>query len=288
MTDRHPDPVAEGFAQAGERIVQVVSLSAAAYQLAVSQRARALQARAAKDRAVQETMERRLRAAAAEARVRYAPANDRRWLGQAGLVQVAEAWGAAVRYAAEHPAARSALDRCEERLRALHPHAMGHFDRACAAGLGRYDAMMKAAPFFARNPRVHEEPWSPRPTLNPGTGTRWAFADHGPTREDFHAARRSTRAREIAERLSTEQPTQPAANDLRTLLNARTNLTHSEINNAVAATRPAPAERDPAAIAADAFPTDVKTALAKGTTPATRTGTRNANRPDARPAKERR
>jgi len=58
------------------------------------------------------------------------------------------------------------MDRCEARLRELHPYAMAAYDRMRGEGAGQFDAMRDALPLFARAP--HARPGGPsrqRPVL---------------------------------------------------------------------------------------------------------------------------
>jgi hypothetical protein len=154
MTDNHPEPITEGFAQSGQRLVQVISLAAISRQAHVRRRQRLQDARAARDAAEENRIANEMRAAFAEARSRWAPAHDREWLRQADLLQVARAWAAALPYAGTSPAAAAAIGKCEQRLRELHPHAMEHYDRFRATGLSAEEAMRDAATFFTRDPKV--------------------------------------------------------------------------------------------------------------------------------------
>ncbi len=89
----------------------------------------------------------------------WAPAHDARWLGQADLLQTARVWGAAAAYADADPAAGSAVRKCEERLRVLHPYAMAWYDRLRSEGAGAVKAMRQAVPLFGRAP--HARPGDP-------------------------------------------------------------------------------------------------------------------------------
>ncbi|MBB5136192.1 hypothetical protein HNP84_005936 [Thermocatellispora tengchongensis] len=71
-----------------------------------------------------------------------------------GIVEVARVWGAAVPYMDDDLSAATAVRLTEQRLRQLHPHAMEHYDRLRATGLDHTRAMLRAAPFFTRDPNV--------------------------------------------------------------------------------------------------------------------------------------
>jgi hypothetical protein len=68
------------------------------------------------------------------------------------------------------PAAATAMRKCEERLRNLHPYAMARYDRLRAEGLGPAEAMQEAAPLFARPPRAHDASATPRSMVTAGEG----------------------------------------------------------------------------------------------------------------------
>jgi hypothetical protein len=110
--------------------------------------------REARDERARQAAEKESKAAFDEARSLWAPAHDRDWLARADLLQTARAWSAAVPYAEDDTAARSAMRKCEQRLRDLHPHGMDHYDRLRDSGHAPEDAMREAAPFFARDPNV--------------------------------------------------------------------------------------------------------------------------------------
>ena len=126
--------------------------------------------------------------------------------------QTARAWGAATPYADRavpwyEPAAATAMRKCEERLRDLHPHAMARYDRLRADGMGPADAMREAAPLFTRPPRVHDAPFTPRPPLDAETPVR-VTVEHGPGRAGFdaHAAAQAQerRGRQIIDALQEQ------------------------------------------------------------------------------------
>jgi hypothetical protein len=114
-----------------------------------------------------------MRAGQQAGRAGWAPALDPAWLREATLLQVARAWSAAVPYSDRavpwyEPAAATAMRKCEERLRDLHPYAMGRYDRLRADGLGPAEAMQEAAPLLARPPRARDSSSTPRPMLTAG------------------------------------------------------------------------------------------------------------------------
>ena len=119
--------------------------------------------------------------------------HDRRWLAKAGLIEAARAWSAAAAYADADPDAATALGRCEDRLRHLHPYAMAWYDRLRSQGAGRFDAMRDAMPLFGRAP--HARPSSPG-TVRPGlaVGRPSAGASSGQPGTDWEASVRVTPA----------------------------------------------------------------------------------------------
>ncbi|MDL4774269.1 hypothetical protein [Actinomadura xylanilytica] len=153
-TEYHPDPITEGFSHSGQRLVQLVALAAAGQQGYSRYKDRLRAAQDAREAEAERAAARDLKAAFDEARSHRAPAHDRRWLREANLPHVAQAWGAAVPYAADNASAASAVRKCEERLRDLHPHAMSHYDRFRDQGQTPLDAMGNAAPYFTRDPNV--------------------------------------------------------------------------------------------------------------------------------------
>jgi hypothetical protein len=171
----HADPIGEAFGRSSQKAAQFVSIVGAAYEIAARRRA----IRAARDAARTEqqlrTVQEQERAARAETRSQWAPAFDARWQAQADLLQAGRVWGAAAPYAGTDPEAASALRRAEERLRALHPYAMGRYDRLRFDGAGPLEAMREAVHLFAREP--HARPGHPagvRPGIEvgvPGAGS---------------------------------------------------------------------------------------------------------------------
>ncbi|MFI6515576.1 hypothetical protein ACIBF1_08460 [Spirillospora sp. NPDC050679] len=230
-------------------------------------------ARDARAREEEELADRELKALFEEARVRWAPAHDREWLKRADLLQVGGAWGAAIPYAAERPEAASAVRKCEERLRRLHPFGMRHYDQARVEGLSPLDAMRQAAPFFSRDPGTHEGASAAKPALAEGTGARWTSAEHGPTRAELEQARQQRRADQIVEGLQRDLRSSGKneldAVELRTVLGTATNLPEHVIAVAVqpyagtrATTVHAPSgSRHPADVSADGFPFSAAEAL---------------------------
>lgn len=98
------------------------------------------------------------RSALAAARAGWAPALHPEWLADAGLIEVAKAWGSALPYETADSGAAVAMDACEMRLRDLHPYAMRRYDQLRKDGQSRADAMRTAAPEFLKHPRPRPAP----------------------------------------------------------------------------------------------------------------------------------
>ncbi|WP_131742903.1 hypothetical protein [Actinomadura roseirufa] len=263
MSQQHPDPITEGFLHGGQRLVQIVTVAVGAQQALARRTERLRAAEQARDLATQSAEAKARRAALAEAASHWARAHDRKWLRQAPLLNVAEAWGAAVPYASDNASAATAVRKCEERLRDLHPHAMSHYDRFREKGMEALDAMKQAAPFFTRAPNVRTgDPATPRGELREGTGAAWAATEHGPDRGEWEEVQLEQRARQIAERLSTalrSQGREPRPRDLRTVLEITTNLPEHIIMRAIPDRAPqSDGDRGPAA---EDFPLPVDEAL---------------------------
>lgn len=264
MTDQqHPDPITEGFIHSGQRLVQIITVAVAIQQGNARRKARLMAAQQARDAEAERAEREAAKAAFREARSRWSPAHDRKWLRYARLLDVAQAWGAAVPYAADNAAAASAVRKCEDRLRDLHPHAMSHYDRLRDEGKDHLVAMQAAVPFFTRDPNVRTgEPSPQRAGLEEGTGDRWAATVHGPDRHEWEQARQEQRARHIVDRLQSDHGHDLDPGQLRTTLEATTNLPDDVIATATpvrahVAVEPAAQAR----IAADGFPLTIHEAL---------------------------
>lgn len=261
MTDQHPDPIAAGFSHGGERMIQILAMASALRQGYAQRAARLRAAELAQDTAAERAESTAQQAAFAQARAQWVRAHDRNWLQQAGLLHVAEAWGAAVPYAADSSSAAAAIRKCEKRLRDLHPHAMTHYDRARADGMEPLDAMRKAAPFFTRDPDVRTgQPATARPELTKGSGAEWAATIYGPNRSDWENARQEQRAHHLANQLSNRlrgHGREPNSDELRTALETATNLPN-EVISKVAVTSGSSTQ---ARLADEGFPFTIDQAL---------------------------
>jgi hypothetical protein len=157
----HPEPFGEALSYSSQRAAQMVSLVAAAAEVALRRRALNAARQAARDEQQRRQLQEQESAFRAQVRAGWAPALDARWLAQADLLQAGRAWGAAAPYADTDPEAAAALRRAEERLRTLHPYAMDRYDRLRSEGASPLDAMGEAAHLFDREP--HARPGQPAP-----------------------------------------------------------------------------------------------------------------------------
>ncbi|MBA9002841.1 hypothetical protein [Thermomonospora cellulosilytica] len=292
MTEQHPDPVNEGLAHSGQRIVQLLALATVARQAYQRRLHRLQHAQRTRQLAAERQAEQARRALFEQARSRWAPALDPTWLRQADLLRVAEAWSAALPYSPHHAAAASAVDKCEERLRRLHPHAMDHYDRFRDSGLSHLEAMREAAPFFSRDPNVRTgEPAANRQSLTEGTGAQWTSSEQDQGLAERQDHRLEQQALRIINELKTQGPEDLTPEDLRIALETATNLPGRIITRAVqqatrttgeadgtasasaeanhrpqttaaqAGPRTPGAARTPAEVAADDFPYDIREAI---------------------------
>jgi hypothetical protein len=164
----YTDPLEEALSHGSQRVAQLASLAAAMAQVVMQRRAleEARKTIVGDERAgrMLDEQERLLRQ---QARLSWAPAHDAQWLAQAGFVETARAWAGAAAYADTDPAPASALRKCEDKLRTLHPYAMARYDRLRGEGMSPLDAMREAAPLFARVPDVRVgDPADPRQALS--------------------------------------------------------------------------------------------------------------------------
>jgi hypothetical protein len=208
-SERHPEPFGEALSYSSQRAAQMLSLVAAATEVALRRRALHAARQAARDEQDRRMLQAQESAFRAQVRVRWAPALDPRWLAQADLLQVGHAWGAAAPYADADPEAAVALRRAEGRLRTLHPYAMARYDRLRGEGASPLDAMRRSVHLFLCEPNARPgQPAPARPAVQagqPGTGPGpEPGSDSGPGqprsgRDSYQEAER--RGHEIAEQL---------------------------------------------------------------------------------------
>jgi hypothetical protein len=182
--ETHPDPFQDAMGHGLQRAVQVASCAVTAAQVYLYQQKTQARAAAERNERARRALTTQARADREAARAGWAPALDPDWLRQADLFQAARTWGAAMPYADRsvpwyEPAAATAMRKCEERLRDLHPLAMARYDRLRSDGMDPAEAMREAAPLFAGPPRAYDAPYTPRPVLTAGTGEdlTWTTAD---------------------------------------------------------------------------------------------------------------
>jgi hypothetical protein len=169
-SSHYPEPLGEAASYSSQRVTQLVSLVAAAAEVRMRLGAARLARQARQDQQAQRQMEEQERTARANARTGWAPAHDARWLAQAGLLQAARTWGAAVPWAGTDPAAESAMRKSEERLRTLHPFAMARYDRLRSEGADPLDAMRQATPLFDYHPNARPAGHRPVPGIQAPAG----------------------------------------------------------------------------------------------------------------------
>jgi hypothetical protein len=208
----YTDPLEEAFSQASQRIAQFASLTGAMTQVIMQRKAlhEARQAARNDERATR-ILDEQERFLHQQARLSWAPAHDRQWLAHADLLQTGHAWASAASHADTDPAAASAMRKCENRLRALHPHAMARYDRLRGDGMSPLDAMRETVPLFGRSPDVRVgDPAPARPALGTSTGQEASWpTDHAPASQaDPHPGtdideRAEQRGRQIIERLQS-------------------------------------------------------------------------------------
>jgi hypothetical protein len=170
ISSSHSDPLRDAVQDAVYRAVQVGSFAMTAVQVHAYHRRTQARITAEQDQRARRALNAQVRAEREADRTRWAPALDPAWLRNASVIETAQAWGAATPYADRNvpwhePAAATAMTRCEERLRHLHPYAMAHYDWLRSQGVDPTEAMRAAAPLFAYHPRPRDASAVPRPML---------------------------------------------------------------------------------------------------------------------------
>ncbi|MFI5064817.1 MAG: hypothetical protein ACHP9Z_12685 [Streptosporangiales bacterium] len=223
-SDQHPDPFRDAMQEMVYRAVQVGSFALTGAQIYAYHRRAQARITVEQDHQARRVLNAQIRAERDADRARWEPALDPGWLRRATLTETAQAWGAALPYTDRavpwyEPAAATAMARCEDRLRHLHPYAMAWYDRLVSEGREPADAMREAAPLFARHPYARNAPSEPRPILQtavPGTSEGQA-AGAGSTRPGQARAGRAGRPceedfpLEIRDVLAAGQPNTAAA-----------------------------------------------------------------------------
>src|SRR5215472_3551586 len=170
MDQTYPDPFQEAMQHGLHRALQIGGAAATAAQVYAYHQKTQARAVGERDERAWRALNSQVRAERDAARAGWAPALDPQWLRQADLMDTARAWGAAMPYADRdvpwyEPTAATALRKCEERLRELHPYAMARYDRLREQGMSPAEAMREAAPLFTHSARVHDAPFTPRPAV---------------------------------------------------------------------------------------------------------------------------
>jgi hypothetical protein len=191
MEQTYPDPFQEAIRQGLHHALQIGAAAATAAQVYAYHQKTQARAVSERDERTRRTLNSQVRADRDAARSGWAPALDPQWLRQADLLDTARAWGAAMPYADRNvpwyePSAATAMRKCEDRLRDLHPYAMARYDRLRAEGFGPADAMREAAPLFARAPHAHDAPSASRPSMSPGDGTGITWTASAPDPVSSH------------------------------------------------------------------------------------------------------
>lgn len=254
-TGNHPDPFGDAMSHGVQRAVQVASSVMTGAQVYVYLQRTQARTIAERDQRTRRALGAQISADRDAARASWTPGLDAGWLRQADVFQAARAWSAAMPYADRsvpwyEPAAATAMRKCEERLRELHPNAMARYDRLRSEGMGPAEAMHEAAHLFAGPPRAHDAPYAPQPMLDTGNGQNltWTAGGPGPGPETSDglagADAQERRGRQIVEALQTRARTQgrdPLGEaEQRTVLETVTNLPADVIDQVV---RPSTATR---------------------------------------------
>src|SRR5450432_3902424 len=113
----YASPVEEALSHGSQRVAQFASLTGAMMQVVLQRKALS----SAREAAGSDTRATRIlgeqeRLLHQQARLRWAPANDRHWLSHADLLQTGQAWAAAASSADSDPTAATAMRKCEDRL----------------------------------------------------------------------------------------------------------------------------------------------------------------------------
>ena len=169
----HPDPFQDALSHGLHRALQVASSVITGAQVYVYLKRTQARAVAERDERARRALAAQIRADRDAARSGWAPALDPGWLRRADLFQTAQAWGTAMPYADRtmpwyEPAAATAMRKCEERLRLLHPYAMARYDRLRGEGMGPADAMREAAPLFGQPSHARDGEYTDRLVLDAG------------------------------------------------------------------------------------------------------------------------
>jgi hypothetical protein len=231
----YSDPLEDALSHGSQRVAQFASLAGAMAQVVIQRRALSDARKAARnDERATRILDEQERLMHRQTRLSWAPAHDPQWLAKADLLQTARAWAGAASYADTDPAAASAMRKCEDRLRALHPYAMARYDRLREDGMSPLDAMRETAPLFGRSPDARVgEPAAARRSLSADAADDPSadealddLPEPDPSAGDDEGA--ELRGRQIVERLqaNARAANRPelGADELAMVLEAATNL----------------------------------------------------------------
>jgi len=280
----YTDPLEEALSHGSQRVAQFAALTGAMAQVVLQRRALHNAKNAARnDQRATRILGEQEQLMHQQARLSWAPAHDPQWLASADLLHTGTAWASAACYADTDPAAASAMRKCEDRIRTLHPYAMARYDRLRGDGMSPLDAMRETAPLFSRHPDARVgDPAPARSALAAGTGQDASLtADHarggaaepepGPDGDE----RAEQRGRQIIERLQTGARAagrpELGPDELALVLDAATNLPDDVIHRLTrqaAAEGRARSEEHRAASAERARAADLDAAIDLAATPA--------------------
>ena len=242
----HPDPFQDAMQHALQRGIQITYAVVTGTQVYLHHQKTQARVAAERDERVRRALNAQIRADRDAHRAGWAPALDPHWLRQAGLVQTARAWAAAMPYADRsvpwyEPTAATAMRKCEDRLRDLHPYAMARYDRLRGDGMGPAEAMREAAPLFANAPRAYDRPYVPRAALVAGNGESLTWTapapDPGQPSGMTLAEAQELRGRQIVaalqERARAQRRDPLGESEERTVLETITNLPPDVIDRVV-------------------------------------------------------
>jgi hypothetical protein len=291
----HPDPFAEALSSGSQKVAQIASLVAATSQILVQQHAIREARKATADEQARRVLDEQERQIRQQTRMAWAPANDRKWLRAADLLQTGRAWAAAAAHS-DDPIAITTMYRCEDRLRTIHPYAMAYYDLLRGDGVSPLDAMRTAAPLFGRPAHVRvgdPAPTHPELTATAADGTQAAETTVGVPAEsgennDNASERAEYRARQIARQLQNrarEHNRPPLSRDeLTIVLDTITNLPYPIIETIAGEAAITPrATAWPAHIAAHSFPRGVADAAMPTTSTAQSGGQATIHRSTSSP-----
>ncbi|HXL87658.1 MAG TPA: hypothetical protein VN969_01530 [Streptosporangiaceae bacterium] len=257
MIDRdHPDPFTEAGESAARQAKLIAIRLASVGRVMLQHQVAVKRLNEEQNKQARRVMQAKLNTERTAARARWMPGNDRTWLRDAGLVDVAEVWAAAVPFADRsrklfEKSAESAVLNCESRMRDLHPYAMARYDRLRADGMGPVEAMFEALPLFTRPAHAYERTAVTRPALEPGDGRghEWVAVVHGPTRFDMEDGQQRERGARILDGIQGRAVRAGGVplglEEQRLALEVATSLTPRQIAAAVRTTPAAPTPRRP-------------------------------------------